>query len=89
MWKLLIYLHRSIKMNGYIFIGVGVALSVLGFFLKRIKAEMDQAKEITQGLQIGQARQEERIKTLLKLAEDRRRDIQRLFDLHNKNKKGD
>lgn len=76
-------------MNGYIFIGVGVALSVLGFFLKRIKAEMDQAKEITQGLQIGQARQEERIKTLLKLAEDRRRDIQRLFDLHNKNKKGD
>lgn len=71
-------------MNGYIFIGVGVAVSVLGFFLKRIKAEVDLAKQILQDVQVAQAKHEERIKTLLKLVEDRRRDIQKLFEITNR-----
>lgn len=72
------------EMNGYIFIGVGVAVSVLGFFLKRIKAEVDLAKQILQDVQVAQAKHEERIKTLLKLVEDRRRDIQKLFEITNR-----
>lgn len=71
-------------MNGYIFIGVGVAVSVLGFFLKRIKAEVDIAKQTLQDVQVAQAKHEERIKTLLKLVEDRRRDIQKLFETTNR-----
>ena len=72
------------EMNGYIFIGVGVALSVLGFFLKRIKSEMDQTKVVMQALEVSMAKHDERIKTLLKLVEDRRRDVQTLFQIHNK-----
>lgn len=72
------------QMDGYIFIGVGVALSVLGFFLKRIKTEMDQIKVVMQTLEVSMAKHDERIKTLLKLVEDRRRDVQTLFQIHNK-----
>lgn len=72
------------QMDGYIFIGVGVALSVLGFFLKRIKTEMDQIKVVMQSLEVSMAKHDERIKTLLKLVEDRRRDVQTLFQIHNK-----
>lgn len=72
------------NMNGYIFIGIGVSVSVLGFFLKRIKAEVDSAKQLLQEMQVKQAMSEERIKTLLKLTEDRRKDIQKIFDLINR-----
>mgnify|MGYP007047583211 CR=1 FL=1 len=72
------------NMNGYIFIGIGVSVSVLGFFLKRIKAEVDSAKQVLQEMQVKQAMSEERIKTLLKLTEDRRKDIQKIFDLINR-----
>ena len=34
--------------DGYVLIGIGVALSVLGFFLKRIKEEVDVLKSRNQ-----------------------------------------
>lgn len=65
------------------FVGVGVALSVLAFFLKKNKAEIDLMKERMRDLEIADARSSERIRTLLKTVEDRRRDIQKIFDKIN------
>ena len=62
------------------FAGVGVAISVLAFFLKKNKMEIDAMKGIQRKLEISDARNTERIRTLLKLVEDRRRDIQNLYE---------
>lgn len=62
------------------FAGVGVAISVLAFFLKKNKMEIDFMKESVRKLEISEARNSERIRTLLKVVEDRRKDIQRLFE---------
>jgi len=65
------------------FAGVTLALSVLGFYLKKNKIEIDTMKERMRELEISDARSGERIKTLLKLVEDRRRDVQKIFDKIN------
>ena len=62
------------------FAGVGVAISVLAFFLKKNKMEIDAMKGIQRKLEIKDARNSERIRTLLKLVEDRRKDIQNLYE---------
>lgn len=71
------------EITHYMFAGVTLALSVLGFFLKKNKIEIDSMKERMRELEISNARSSERIKTLLKLTEDRRRDIQKIFDKIN------
>jgi hypothetical protein len=71
------------EITHYMFAGVTLALSVLGFFLKKNKIEIDSMKERMRELEISDARSSERIKTLLKLTEDRRRDIQKIFDKIN------
>ena len=71
------------EITHYMFAGVTLALSVLGFFLKKNKIEIDQMKERMRELEISDARSSERIKTLLKLVEDRRRDVQKIFDKIN------
>lgn len=65
------------------FAGITLALSVLGFFLKKNKIEIDQIKERMRDLEISDARSSERIKTLLKTVEDRRKDVQKIFDKIN------
>jgi len=62
------------------FAGVGVALSVLAFFLKKNKLELDTLKDNVRKLEISEARSCERIRTLLKVVEDRRKDIQNLYE---------
>lgn len=69
--------------TSYIFAGIGVALSVLGFFLKRIKEEVDTVKARNARLEINQARNFEKIHNLEKLSEDRREDIKKLFEKIN------
>jgi hypothetical protein len=71
------------EVTHYMFAGVTLALSVLGFFLKKNKIEIDSMKERMRELEISDARSSERVKTLLKLTEDRRRDIQKIFDKIN------
>lgn len=66
--------------TSYIFAGIGVALSVVGFFLKRIKEEVDIVKARNARLEINQARNFEKIHNLEKLTEDRREDIKKLFE---------
>jgi len=71
-------------LSSYIYVGLGVTLSVLGFFLKRIKEEVDVVKTKNARLEINQARNFERIANLEKITEDRREDIKRLYELVNK-----
>ena len=68
----------------YIYVGLGVAVSVLGFFLKRIKEEVDVVKARNARLEINIARQVEKIRNLEKITEDRREDIKRLYETVNK-----
>lgn len=68
------------EITHYMFAGVGVALSVLAFFLKKNKIEIDAMKGIQRKLEISDARNSERIRTLLKVVEDRRKDIQNLYE---------
>ena len=68
------------EITHYMFAGITLALSVLGFFLKKNKVEIDMMKELLRRLEISDAKNTERIKTLLKVVEDRRRDIQNLYE---------
>ena len=70
--------------QSFIFMGLGVAVSVIGFFLKRINEEVDRMKVICTKLQISTARDLERLKQLEKLAEDRREDVKNIFKQMNK-----
>ena len=71
-------------METYIFLGLSVAVSVIGFFLKRIKEDVDVQKAKNAKLEIGVARHYEKIRNLEKLAEDRRDDVKRIFELIGK-----
>ncbi len=70
------------------FVGVSVALSVLGFFLKREARKSEEADSRIGNLEMLIAKNDvrdcERWKVANKLLEDRRADIQKLFDLVNK-----
>ena len=70
-------------MDTYVFIGVGVALSVVGFFLKRIKEEVDVQKAKIARIEINLARNHEKIMNLEKISEDRREDIKKIYDTIN------
>lgn len=63
---------------------MGLAVSVIGFFLKRIKEEVDIVKSRNARLEINQARNFEKIANLEKITEDRREDIKRLYELVSK-----
>lgn len=66
--------------NNFLFLGVGAAVSILGFFIKRMKEEIDVLKSRNARLEINQARNFEKIVHLEKLSEDRREDIKKLFE---------
>jgi hypothetical protein len=68
------------EITHYMFAGLGVALSILAFFIKRNKWEIDDMKERLRQLEIAYAGQTKDVEHLSKLSEDRRRDIQKLFD---------
>lgn len=66
-------------METYIFLGLSVAVSVLGFFLKRLKEEIDVLKARNAKLEVSTAREFEKVRNLEKIAEDRREDIKSIF----------
>lgn len=63
----------------YMFAGMGVAISILGFFIKRIKMELDDMKERLRQMEISDAGQTKDINHLAKVCEDRRDDVKNLF----------
>ena len=71
-------------METYIFLGLSVAVSVVAFFLKRIKEEVAVQKAKNAKVEIGVARHYEKIRNIEKLAEDRREDVKRIFELIGK-----
>ncbi len=62
------------------FAGVGVALSVLAFFLKKNKLELDKVNRLLRRLELSEARTSEQLKLMNKVLEDRRKDVQRLYE---------
>ena len=71
------------EFSSYIFLGVGVAISVLGFFLKKeARKSMENDKRISsleERMAKNEVRDGERWKVADKLFEDRRDDIKTLF----------
>ena len=71
------------EFDGYIFLGVGVAISVLGFFLKKEARKTDEMNQRVGTLEIllakNEVRDRERWKVCHKVLEDRREDIKSLF----------
>ena len=71
-------------LTNYIYVGLGLAVSVLGFFLKRMKEEVDIVKTRNARLEINYAKLHERTKHLEKTVEDRREDVKRIYESLNK-----
>ena len=71
--------------SNYVFIGIGVALSVVGFFLRRTKEAVDNCERHNKDLMLAVARNQERVKHIEKLLEDRRQDVRKLFDIISRN----
>ena len=72
------------EFSSYIFLGVGVAISVLGFFLKKEARKAADLELRINDLEIKQAqncaRDAERWRQTNKLLEDRRADIRKIYD---------
>ena len=73
------------EVSTYMFAGVGVALSVLAFFLKN-KVELDKLNEVVRRLELSDASKTERMNYMVKVLEDRRQDIQKLFEINRHGK---
>tara|TARA_B100001057_G_scaffold469742_1_gene530354 strand:+ start:454 stop:678 length:225 start_codon:yes stop_codon:yes gene_type:complete len=67
------------EISHYMFAGVGVALSILAFFIKRNKWEIEKMNERLRQVEISDAGQTKDLEHLTKLAEDRREDVKNLF----------
>lgn len=61
-------------------VGIGVTLSVLGFFLKRMKEEIETAVEKINRSERKVIELETKVKLMDKLLEDRRQDIKNLYE---------
>jgi len=70
--------------SSYIFLGVGVAISVLGFFLKKEARKASELDERVRTIEMlwtkNEARDGERWREANKLLEDRRQDIRKIYD---------
>ena len=75
----------------YILIGIGTAISVIGFFLKRESKRLDALEDIINEVNVtlakNEVRDKERWESSNKRLEDRRADIRKLFDIIQNNKK--
>ena len=76
------------ELESYMFLGVTVALSVLGFFLKREARKSQENEQRISTLEVllakNEVRDSERWKVCHKVLEDRRDDIKTLFAEINK-----
>ena len=75
--------------NEFILIGIGTAISVLGYFLKRENKRLEGIELLVNQINVTLAKNEvrdyERNRSIEKRLEDRRRDIRKLYDLVQKN----
>jgi hypothetical protein len=66
------------------FIGIGISISVLGFFLKRLKEEISINTQKISGIEKSIVELKTKISVVEKLCEDRRQDIKSLYEKINK-----
>ena len=75
--------------NEFILIGIGTAISVLGYFLKRENNRLEAVEFLVNQINVTLAkngvRDSERNGSMEKRLEDRRVDIRKLYDLVQKN----
>tara|TARA_R110000796_G_scaffold142223_1_gene258740 strand:+ start:601 stop:837 length:237 start_codon:yes stop_codon:yes gene_type:complete len=75
--------------NEFILIGIGTAISVLGYFLKRENKRLEAVELLVNQINVTLAKNEvrdfERNGSIEKRLEDRRLDIRKLYDLVQKN----
>ena len=75
--------------NEFILIGIGTAISVLGYFLKRENKRLEAIELLVNQINVTLAKNEvrdsERNGTIEKRLEDRRMDVRKLYDLVQKN----
>jgi hypothetical protein len=75
--------------NEFILIGIGTAISVLGYFLKRENKRLESIELLVNRINVTLAKNEvrdsERNGSIEKRLEDRRADIRKLYDLVQKN----
>ena len=71
--------------NEYILIGIGTAISVIGYFLKRENKRLEELEELVNSINVilakNEVRDNERHKSVDKRLEDRRMDIRKIYDL--------
>jgi hypothetical protein len=76
--------------NEYILVGIGTAISVIGYFLKRENKRLEDLEQLVNEIKVTLAkndvRDRERWLSTDKRLEDRRADIRKLYDLVQKNK---
>lgn len=74
--------------NEFILIGIGTAISVIGYFLKRENKRLEGlenlANEINVILAKNEVRDSERWESINKRLEDRRMDIRKIYDILSK-----
>lgn len=75
--------------NEFILIGIGTAISVLGYFLKRENKRLEAVELLVNQINVTLAKNDvrdyERNGSIKKRLEDRRLDIRKLYDLVQKN----
>ena len=71
--------------NEFILIGIGTAISVIGYFLKRENKRLEEMDDLINKINVTLAKNEVRDteinKSVEKRLEDRRNDIRKLYDL--------
>ena len=74
--------------NEFILIGIGTAISVIGYFLKRENKRLEEMDDLINKINVTLAKNEVRDteinKSVEKRLEDRRNDIRKLYDLVQK-----
>jgi len=74
--------------NEFILIGIGTAISVIGYFLKRENKRLEEMDDLINKINVTLAKNEVRDteinKSVEKRLEDRRNDIRKLYDLMQK-----
>jgi uncharacterized membrane protein YgaE (UPF0421/DUF939 family) len=74
--------------NEFILIGIGTAISVIGYFLKRENKRLEEMEDLINKINVTLAKNEVRDteinRSVEKKLEDRRNDIRKLYDLVQK-----
>ena len=80
---------NNMQYNEFILIGIGTAISVLGYFLKRESKRLEALEFLINKINVTLAKNEvrdsERNSSIEKRLEDRRVDVRKLYDLVQKN----